>query len=111
MSRWQKLRQAEVDLEKELLDAELEKLTTREREIRKRIEDLCAAQPNSDALQKPQVDSSCSARTRLLQASNGSNTIASTPSADDVDDDTVNANGVNGADSGKKGKKRKMEAR
>ncbi|KAJ3520896.1 hypothetical protein NM688_g9095 [Phlebia brevispora] len=35
---WQKLRQAEMELEKELQDAQLDKLTTQEREIRKQIE-------------------------------------------------------------------------
>ena len=38
--RWQKLRAAEVSFEKEMKEAVLLKLTTREREIRKRIEDL-----------------------------------------------------------------------
>ncbi|KAI0051689.1 hypothetical protein FA95DRAFT_193514 [Auriscalpium vulgare] len=37
---WQKLRIAEVQFEKEMKDQALEKLTTREREIRKRVEDI-----------------------------------------------------------------------
>jgi COMPASS component SPP1 len=36
---WQKLRSAEVLFEKEMKDRALSKLTTKEREIRKRIED------------------------------------------------------------------------
>ncbi len=38
--RWQKLRLAEVEFEKEMLDAGLERLTTQERKIRKRMEDV-----------------------------------------------------------------------
>lgn len=38
--RWQKLRAAEVSFEKEVKEGALSKLTTQEREIRKRIEDL-----------------------------------------------------------------------
>ena len=38
--RWQKLRLTEVSLEKEITEGILTKLTTREREIRKRIEDI-----------------------------------------------------------------------
>ena len=37
-SRWQKLRQHEVELERELQEAQLERLTTQEREIRKTME-------------------------------------------------------------------------
>ena len=40
LRRWQKLRAAEVSFEKEMKESVLLKLTTREREIRKRIEDL-----------------------------------------------------------------------
>ena len=40
MLRWQKLRAAEVEFEKEMKDTVLLKLTTKEREIRKRIEDI-----------------------------------------------------------------------
>ncbi|THH19857.1 hypothetical protein EW146_g1387 [Bondarzewia mesenterica] len=38
--RWQKLRIAEIQFDKEMKDSALQKLTTREREIRKRIEDI-----------------------------------------------------------------------
>jgi len=44
---WQKLRAAEVSFEKEMKEAVLQKLTTREREIRKRIEDLLDPQARS----------------------------------------------------------------
>ncbi|KAI0322727.1 hypothetical protein OF83DRAFT_1161093 [Amylostereum chailletii] len=37
---WQKLRSAEVQFEKEMKEQALQKLTTREREIRKRVEDI-----------------------------------------------------------------------
>ena len=46
--RWQKLRQHELDLERDLQDAQLEKLTTQEREIRKKMEgvtELTARKP------------------------------------------------------------------
>lgn len=43
-SRWQKLRAAEVEFEKEMKEAVLLKLTTKEREIRKRIEDILEPQ-------------------------------------------------------------------
>ena len=36
--RWQKLRKAELEVERDMQDAQLEKLTTQEREIRKKME-------------------------------------------------------------------------
>jgi len=61
---WQKLRAAEVSFEKEMKEVVLQKLTTREREIRKRIEDLLDPQahnmPSSTPLKsangKPQIN-------------------------------------------------------
>ncbi|KIP11999.1 hypothetical protein PHLGIDRAFT_33082 [Phlebiopsis gigantea 11061_1 CR5-6] len=107
---WQKLRLAEVDLERELFEAELEKLTTRERDLRRRIEDLCAAQPESDLLlNSPGV--SHAARTGRLQLGNGTMSAASTPSVDDVAVTIIGVNGINGVDDAKKGKKRKLEGR
>jgi len=44
---WQKLRAAEVSFEKEMKETVLSKLTTREREIRKRIEDILDPQAHS----------------------------------------------------------------
>lgn len=45
--RWQKLRTAEVTFEKEIKEAALAKLTTREREVRKRIEDIIDPQAHT----------------------------------------------------------------
>lgn len=113
LHRWQKLRLAEVELESELFEAELEKLTTRERDLRRRIEDLCAVPPESDALRRPS-DISHAARTEGLQLSSGTASATSTPTPDN-DAATVNGvNGIseaNGVDDAKKGKKRKMEGR
>jgi len=44
---WQKLRAAEISFEKEMKESVLLKLTTREREIRKRIEDILDSQARS----------------------------------------------------------------
>ena len=54
ISRWQKLRKAELDLEREVQEAQLEKLTTQEREIRKKMEgvaETAARKPASGPLQ------------------------------------------------------------
>jgi COMPASS component SPP1 len=106
MSRWQKLRQAEVDLDRELFEAELEKLTTREREIRRRIENLYAAHPDMDpdAHQKPVTGSV----ERSPLTVNGYTEI--------LEGEAGRTNGVDGLDglddaNERKGKKRKMEAR
>jgi COMPASS component SPP1 len=40
LCRWQKLRVAEIDFAKEMLELALEKLTSHERDIRKRVEDI-----------------------------------------------------------------------
>lgn len=100
-----------MELERELFEAELEKLTTHERDLRRRIEDLSAAHTDTDALQKPQTESSHAARTGPLQSINGIRSSVSTPSTDGGDNSGVRVNGMNGVDGGKKGKKRKMEAR
>jgi len=47
--RWQKLRTAEVSFDKEMTEGILLKLTTREREIRKRIEDILYPQTSQTA--------------------------------------------------------------
>ena len=101
--RWQKLRQAEVDLEKELFEAELERLTTRERDLRRRIEDIYAAHPDANPAS-------------LVKSARVTNHDASEPNDMDVNVNGVNGiDGVNGMigveDDEKKGKKRKMEAR
>ncbi|EKM61003.1 uncharacterized protein PHACADRAFT_247293 [Phanerochaete carnosa HHB-10118-sp] len=109
---WQKLRQAEIDLEKELFEAELERLTTREREIRKRIEDIQAAHPNIDFASlhpAPALDSHA-ARSEPIPFLNG--VQVNTLSRNGDVDDSLKLNGVNGVDGGeKKGKKRKVDAR
>lgn len=51
--RWQKLRAAEVSLEKEMKESILFKLTTREREIRTRIEDLLEPQARAASAPSP----------------------------------------------------------
>lgn len=106
------MRQAEVELERELYDAELEKLTTRERDIRRRIEDLCAAHPESDpeALQRPQPGASNAAKATSSRSVNGTYTPASAPSVASEEGGDVKVNDVDSANV-KMGKKRKMEAR
>jgi COMPASS component SPP1 len=47
--RWQKLRSAEVLFEKDMKETALSKLTTREREVRKRIEDILDPQSSRSA--------------------------------------------------------------
>lgn len=53
--RWQKLRTAEVSFDKEMTEGILLKLTTREREIRKRIEDILYPQ-TSQTVQSPRLN-------------------------------------------------------
>lgn len=108
---WQKLRQAEIDLEKELYEAELERLTTREREIRKRIEDIQAAHPDagSDSRRQESISESHAACSEARHLVNGTTTNATING--DVDE-LPKVNGVNGVEGAeKKGKKRKVDAR
>ncbi|KAF7791898.1 hypothetical protein EIP86_002922 [Pleurotus ostreatoroseus] len=86
--RWQKLRQAEVELERELQEAQLDRLTTQEREIRKQIEGVV----DHNAAQKP------SNGPGPLQPHNGDIVPKSAPKA---------VPQLNGTE--KKGKKRKAE--
>ena len=77
---------AEVDLERELFDAELERLTTRERDLRRRIEDLSTIQSESDILRNGCVDASHAARTGPFRSSHDvASPTVSTPSADGGD--------------------------
>ena len=85
MYRWQKLRQAECTLEKELHDQSLDKLATQEREVRKQMEGVVEL-----AARKPSVG------TGPLQPYNGDPTPKEASK--------VQTNGVV-----KKGKKRKAE--
>lgn len=108
--RWQKLRQAEIDLEKELFEAELERLTTHEREIRNRIEDVQAAHPDVDSDFHHRTSDSHAARSEPMHLLNGNGLI--TPSQDGDISDPLKLNGVNGVNgTEKKGKKRKVDAR
>ena len=106
-SRWQKVRQAEVDLEKELFEAELERLTTRERDLRRRIEDIHTAHPdiNSEVARKP------------VTVVVSMPVLSRVPSGPDNGEEKLNGgHGTDGVDDGdqapeRKGKKRKIEAR
>ncbi|KAI0793467.1 hypothetical protein C8Q75DRAFT_713369 [Abortiporus biennis] len=89
---WQKLRQVEVESEKEGMDATLARLTARERELRKQMEEVAEQKRQAP----PMVFSSTNGP---LQPLNGTPTI------------TVNGGPkVNGDHASKKGKKRKSEA-
>jgi len=55
---WQKLRAAEISFEKETKEAALQKLTTREREIRKRIEDILDPQARNAPSSAPSKSTS-----------------------------------------------------
>lgn len=81
---WQKLRIAEVDFEKETKEATIAKLTTQERELRKRIEDIL--EPKDTKMSKMPLKPS-----NTKPAVNGHSSVK-----------------VNG-DAGRKGKKRKAE--
>ena len=45
--RWQKLRKAELEVERDMQDAQLEKLTTQEREIRKKMFEIMTREATS----------------------------------------------------------------
>ena len=94
-----------------MYEAELERLTTREREIRKRIEDIQAAHPDADPdSHRPEsLSESHAARSEAGHLVNG--TVANAGLNGDVDG-LPKVNGVNGVDGAeKKGKKRKVDAR
>ncbi|KAI0348003.1 hypothetical protein BDW22DRAFT_1321109 [Trametopsis cervina] len=98
---WQKLRQMEAEVDRELLNASLDKITTEERELRSRIEDIL-----KDSDSKPPSDHQ--------SAQPGPGTTPLKPINGDGEVNGVNGvktktNGA-GADSGaKKGKKKKAE--
>ncbi|GJE86068.1 PHD-type domain-containing protein [Phanerochaete sordida] len=109
---WQKLRQAEMDLEKELYEAELERLTTREREIRKRIEDIQSAHPDT-AANSHRPDTALDSHAARSDTNHSLNGVQGGTLGHSGDVDGLpKLNGVNGIEyTEKKGKKRKVDAR
>lgn len=100
---WQKLRQAETDLERDLLNANLERLTTQERELRSRIEDVLR---DTDA--RPSDHKHASDGSGSLKPVNGHAAPEANGVSGDANGVRTKVNGV-GAET-KKGKKRKADA-
>lgn len=99
---WQKLRQAESELDREVLNANLEKVTAEERDLRNRIEDMLKEVNNSPTLGRkssPSVDGVVPLKPVNGDASdvNGANCAR------------TKVNGVGKDQSMRKGKKRKPE--
>lgn len=104
--RWQKLRSAEVQFEKEAKEAAIAKLTTQERELRRKIEDVLDPSRASTAATTNTNSTMTNGNTPPLQSLNGKSS-------------SMEANGhsmaaransspkVNGSDQAKKGKKKK----
>jgi COMPASS component SPP1 len=100
---WQKLRQAEIDLEKEVLNANFEKIQAEERDLRNRIEDvLTASDVNSTFSYKSEEPVTA---TGPLKAINGDGAL--TPEVSGINGTKSQANGIE--QGVKKGKKRKPE--
>ena len=99
------MRQAETDLDKEVLNASLEKITAEERDLRNRIEDILKeAGPDSNI---EHISSSSDDTSNPPKLANGDGLAAADVNGTSCARTKVNGTGMD--PSGKKGKKRKPE--